>query len=84
MALSHAKGQLPIPNTMPVQIGRSLAILGLFAGVAFFAWRFYIQRQGPQASIFLFFGPANFWLSALYAGIGLVEGSRILAFRTRT
>ncbi len=82
MAVSYAKGQIETLNTVPARIGRLLAILGLFAGVLFFAWRMYVLRQGPAASIFLLFGPGDFWLSAISAGIALVEGTRILGLRS--
>lgn len=52
MAVSYAKGQIETLNTVPARIGRLLAILGLFAGALFFAWRMYVLRQGPAASSF--------------------------------
>lgn len=81
IAFHHLKGRLPIPATSAARIGKTLAIIGLFAWLVFISWTLYIIRQGPQASIFLRFGPANFWLSFLCAGIGLVEGGRILSMR---
>jgi len=84
IAFHHLKGRLPIPSTVAAGIGKAIAIIGFFAGLAFLSWTFYIKSQGPQASIFLLFAPASFWLGFLYVGIGLVEGSRILSLRNES
>ena len=78
IAVQYFRGRLIVPVSRVAAAGKVFAAIGLFAGIAFFAWQIFVHSQGPQASIFVYFGPANFWISFLCAGVGLVEGSRIL------